>query len=25
VPRRLGLDRIPASADDLVPDPIPLA
>ncbi|QOD42532.1 YcaO-like family protein [Clavibacter zhangzhiyongii] len=25
VPRRLGLDRIPATADDLVPDPIPLA
>ncbi|PPF67819.1 bacteriocin biosynthesis protein SagD [Clavibacter michiganensis] len=25
VPRRLGFDRVPASADDLVPDPIPLA
>jgi ribosomal protein S12 methylthiotransferase accessory factor len=25
VPRRLGLDRVPASVDALVPDPIPLA
>jgi ribosomal protein S12 methylthiotransferase accessory factor len=25
VPRRLGFDRIPATADDLVADPIPLA